>query len=102
MAQCKPKTTDPPRLQVIGSIADPIVSIQCYVDQEPFFVTQDPERAVVLLLASYYAVNVNFVGPAKHSLIALSCAVVTPQNVDVLFQSNSKLVATLKKLGIKL
>lgn len=102
VAQSKPKTTDPPRLQVIGSIADPMVSIQCYVDLEPFFVTQDPEKAAILLLASYYVVNVNFAGPAKQSLITLSCALLTPQNVDVIFQSNSKLVAVLKKLDIKL
>ncbi len=102
IAQSKPKTTDPPRLQVIGDLADPSVSVHCYVDLEPFFVTQDPERAIVLLLAAYYTVNVNFTGPSKHSLITLSCAVLTPPNVDVIFQSNSKLVAVMKKLNIKL
>lgn len=64
--------------------------------------TEEPEKAVILLLAAYYTVNVNFTGPCKQALVALSCGVLTPDNVDVEYASNGRFLERLRKLGIDL
>jgi hypothetical protein len=72
--QVIPTRSGPPRLIAIGDVTKSI-SLFAYLDGTPVFTEKCPMRAVLLLLATYWVFNIEFVAESRPAFQLISSAV---------------------------
>ena len=98
--EMRPRAKDPPRLIAEGNVLDSTLSIQCFLDTEPFFVEKDPLESVLLLLSAYFLLNIKWHSHARLQIVLLCCCTAGPKKMAPYIARNLKFLDLLKKLKI--
>ena len=91
---------NPPRLLATGTVNDNSLSIQCYLDTEPIFTVEEPIRAILMLLATYYVFGIKWPTATRLPLVFLVCCTAGPVNVSYEVGRNNKLKDLLKRVKV--
>lgn len=96
----QPAPKDPPRLLASGSIEEENLQLHCYLDSEPFFVEEDPLKAMLLFIAGYYLGDVKYHTNSRLAVLLLFCTTVGPGKVKRDIVRNPKFIDLLKELKV--
>ena len=99
MSDVIPAKADPPRLIAIGNVKEDITFFS-YLDGTAIFSEKCPIKAVLLLLATYWVFNIEFVAESRPAFLLISSAVLKEKMPSALVSKCSAVNCLLKQLDL--
>lgn len=96
----RPSPKDPPRLLVSGSEMERNLSIECYVDTEPFFSSTDAVKSLILLFGAYFVLNIKWPSHTRLPLLLLGTAMFGPEKFAKDVSKNGKLAELMQSMKL--